>query len=304
MREVLRWSSMHRTLIIGATGAVGGAVAEQLAAAGVPDLSALSRNPEAARLPLGVEVVRGDLTKPESLDDCLAGVDAVFLVWTAPPASVSCCHRADRQDRAAYRLSVFATQDSSSAISSSPTQCEPCMSRLRPRSFRQGLDWTFLRPGMFARNCLGWWAPSIRSGNVVRWPYLGVPTAPVDERDIAAVAVHALREDGHAGAEYVLTGPQSLTQAEQLSAIGHAIGRHIEVVEEISPEKARKELLSIMPAVVIDMLLSAWAAAEGRPAFVSNTISEVTGAPPRSFSDWVVDHAPEFTEAQAPYLQR
>ena len=132
----------------------------------------------------------------------------------------------------------------------------------------------------------------------MRWPYLGVPTAPVDERDIAAVAVRTLCEDGHAGAEYLLTGPRSLTQAEQLSAIGHAIGRHIEV-EEISPEKARKELLSIMPAAVIEMLLSAWAAAEGQPAFVSDTFSEVTGAPPRSFSDWVADHAREFIGAAA-----
>ena len=62
------------------------------------------------------------------------------------------------------------------------------------------------------RKRLSWWAPQIRAGDVVRWPYLAAPTAPIDERDIAAVAVRALCEDGHAGAEYVLTGPQSLSQ--------------------------------------------------------------------------------------------
>jgi hypothetical protein len=36
------------------------------------------------------------------------------------------------------------------------------------------------------------------------------------------------------------------------------------------PVQAKNELLSIMPAVIIDMLLSAWAAAEGQPAFVGN----------------------------------
>ena len=56
--------------------------------------------------------------------------------------------------------------------------------------------------------------------DVVRWPYLAAPTAPIDERDIAAVAVRALCEDGHAGAEYVLTGPQSLSQSEQVATIG------------------------------------------------------------------------------------
>ena len=64
-------------------------------------------------------------------------------------------------------------------------------------------------------NCPNWWAPQIRTGDVVRWPYLAAPTAPIDERDIAAVAVRALSEDGHAGAEYVLTGPQSLSQSSR-----------------------------------------------------------------------------------------
>jgi hypothetical protein len=41
---------------------------------------------------------------------------------------------------------------------------------------------------------VAWWAPQIRTGDVVRWPYGAVETAPIDERDIAAVAVRALSE--------------------------------------------------------------------------------------------------------------
>jgi len=41
----------------------------------------------AAGLPPEVEVVRGDLTVPETLDRCLEDVDTVFLVWVAPPAA-------------------------------------------------------------------------------------------------------------------------------------------------------------------------------------------------------------------------
>ena len=96
---------------------------------------------------------------------------------------------------------------------------------------------------MFAANALCWWAPQIRAGgDVVRWPHLAAPTAPIDERDIAAVAVRALCEDGHAGAEYVLTGPQSLSQFEQISTIGGVIGRSLRI-EEMSPDEARRELL-------------------------------------------------------------
>src|SRR5205814_6757374 len=117
-----------------------------------------------------------------------------------------------------------------------------------------GLQWTFLRPGMFAANALSWWAPQIRSGDVVRWPHLAVPTAPIDERDIARVAVRALCEDGHAGAEYVLTGPQSLSQFEQVRTIGRVIGRPLRI-EEMSPDEARREWLPIMPAFAVNMLL-------------------------------------------------
>jgi hypothetical protein len=42
------------------------------------------------------------------------------------------------------------------------------------------------------------------------------------------------------------------------------------------------------------MLLSAWAAALGRPAYVTTTISEITGTPARTFGQWVADHAAEF----------
>ena len=146
---------------------------------------------------------------------------------------------------------------------------------------------------MFTSNARSWWAPQIRAGDVVRWPYPAAPTAPIDDRDIAAVAVRALCEDGHARAEYVLTGPQSLSQFEQLSTIGGVIGRSLRL-EEISPEEARRELLTLMPACVVNMLLDAWAAAIGQPAFVTSTVAEITGAPARTFRDWATDHAAEF----------
>ncbi|MFL6234278.1 MAG: NmrA family NAD(P)-binding protein, partial [Thermoanaerobaculia bacterium] len=153
-----------------------------------------------------------------------------------------------------------------------------------------GLQWTFLRPGMFAANALAWWGPQIRAGGVVRWPYGEAPTAPIHERDVAAVAVRALLEDGHGRAEYVLTGPESLSQREQVTAIGEGIGRPLRF-EEISSEEARRELP--FPASALDMLLKAWAAALGHPALVTSTVEEVTGKPARSFRDWVSDHTGE-----------
>ena len=157
-----------------------------------------------------------------------------------------------------------------------------------------GVEWTFLRAGLFAGNARHFWGPQIRAGDVVRWPYLDAPTAPTDERDLAAVAVRTLCEDGHADAEYVLTGPQSLTQAEQVHTIGRAIGRSLRV-EEMSPDEAQSELLPVLgSSTVVNMLLNAWAAAIGQPAFVTSTFAELTGAPPRTFLEWATDHAAEF----------
>ena len=235
---------------------------------------------------------RKDLILPEALDSCLEGIDSVFLVWTAPAAVVA--PALERITKHARRI-VFLSAPLKTAhpLLQQPNPLRAVGEQIERLIETSGLMWTFLRPGVFAANVLSWWAPQIRAGDVVRWPYLAAPTAPIDERDIAAVAVWALCEDGHAGAEYVLTGPQSLSQLEQVSAIGRVIGRSL-CIEEISPDEARRELLTIGPLPVVNMLLQAWAAAIGQPAHVTSTVAEITGTPPKTFLDWATDNATEF----------
>jgi len=175
-----------------------------------------------------------------------------------------------------------------------PNPIRSMTEEIEQRIEASGLQWTFLRPHMIAANALIWWAPQTRAGDVVRWPYLETPTAPIDERDIAAVAVHALCEDKHAGAEYVITGPQSLSQLEQISTIARVIGRTLRI-EEIPPDQARSESLPGIPTpVILNTLLDAWAAAAGQPAYVTSTVEEITGTPARRFEEWATDHAAEF----------
>ena len=155
-----------------------------------------------------------------------------------------------------------------------------------------GLESTIIRPGMFASNVLPWWANVIRTGGVVRWPYGAAETAPVDDRDVAAVAARTLYQDGHAGGDYVLTGPESLSQAEQVSIIGDVIGRRI-TFEELSPEEFRSETEGSWPRPVVEMLLDAWGATMGRPAFVTSAVADILGSA-RSFRQWAADHAGAF----------
>jgi uncharacterized protein YbjT (DUF2867 family) len=156
-----------------------------------------------------------------------------------------------------------------------------------------GLEWTFIRPGVFSSNALFWWGPSIRDGDVVRWPYGAAETAPIDERDVAAVAARALYEDRHVGGDYVLTGPESLSQAEQVSVIGDVLGRRVRF-EELSPEEFRRETAETWPRPAVDMLLAAWGATIGHPAYVTSTVADVVGSPPRTFRQWVSEHADAF----------
>ena len=109
----------------------------------------------------------------------------------------------------------------------------------------------------------------------------------------AAVAVDALCQDGQAGAEYVLTGPQSLNQFEQVSSIGRVIGRSLRM-EEILPDQARSVLLTVASADGVNMLLAAWAAAIGQPAHVTSAVAEITGVSPKTFLDWATDNAASF----------
>ncbi|MEO8127631.1 MAG: NAD(P)H-binding protein [Bryobacteraceae bacterium] len=282
---------MNRVLVIGATGTVGRQVLSQLPPTGAY-VRAMARNPDTAGLPPKMEVVRGDLTVPETLDACLDGMDVVFLVWTAPPATVeSALERIAKHARRIVFLS--APLKTPHPLFQQPNPGRTLAERIERVIESSGLQWTFLRPGMFAANAVHWWAPQIRSGDVVRWPYPAVPTAPIHEDDIAAVAVRALSDEKHAGAEYVLTGPQSLTQTQQISTIARVIGRPLRV-EEISPDEARRELTDVLPLFILNILLDAWAAAAGQPALVTSTVAEVTGAPPRMFLDWAIDHAAEF----------
>jgi hypothetical protein len=49
------------------------------------------------------------------------------------------------------------------------------------------------------------------------------------------------------------------------------------------------------------MLLAAWGATMGRPAWVTSTVADVIGAAPRTFRQWADDHAAAFQdEAPAP----
>jgi uncharacterized protein YbjT (DUF2867 family) len=276
-------------VVVGGTGRVGRQVVTQLTKSGRP-VRSVSRGLNPGGLPPGAEAARGDLADPASLEAHLRDAQSLFLLWPFTSAEVTA--------GLAPKVAEIAARHVTRVVYLS---AQPAADR--PDSFwalvegaieESGAEWTFLRPTGFAANTL-MWADQIRSGDVVRWPFGAAGRALIDERDIASVAVRALTEDGHAGARYVLSGPEVLTQAEQLAAIGEAIGRDL-TWEEL-PKQAAVEALAAAwgDRGFAEGAVNAWEWFVDHPETVTPTVSDITGAPARRFADWAAANAAAFT---------
>ncbi|MBE1531107.1 NAD(P)H-binding protein [Actinomadura algeriensis] len=270
-------------LVTGATGNVGRHVVGELLCAGAK-VRALTRDPASARLPAEVEVAR-------TADAPLDGVTAIFL----NPA-VYWGGLGDLLPRAAeHGVRRVVMLSSAAALDPDPAN-ELAAHHLRFEGAieESGLEWTFVRPGEFASNALGW-RDAIRAGEPVREPYAAGRTTPIHERDIAAVAGRALLTDGLVGACPVLSGPEALADPEKARLIGEAIGRPVPF-EEITPEEARKEMLALpyMREGLVDVLLRLRADAVDADVAPTGEVERITGRPARTFADWAADHADDF----------
>nr|AEU17892.1 putative hydroxylase/dehydratase [Streptomyces antibioticus] len=279
-----------KILVTGARGSIGSRVAGKLVERGLPVRGGV-RDLAAPGLPEGVEAVQADLTRPETLARALEGVDKVFL-YTVPEGIAGFV---DEARAAGVRHVVLL---SSIAVTWPDADRDPIgrmhLAVERPIE-ESGLGWTFVRPEALATNALGW-APEIRGGDMVRCAYPGAYTTPVHEEDIADVVVAALTTPGHRSAAYALTGPETLTQAEQVALIGEALGRAVRC-ERMPEQEARAVLEGLYPAEVVDAILAGQAARDGRPAEVLDTIRAVTGRPARTFREWAGDHVAAFRPA-------
>lgn len=270
-------------LITGATGNVGRHVVGELLTAGAK-VRALSRDPATARLPGEVEVAP---TAEMPLD----GVTSLFLnpavFWHGLDDLLT--RAADHGVRRVVMLSSAAAldEDPANELAAHHLGIERAIEA-------SGMEWTFTRPGEFASNALGW-RTAISAGDAVRGPYAAARSAPIHERDIAAVAAKALLTDALLGARPLLSGPESLTHPEMVRQIGEATGLPARF-EEITPEEARAEMLArpYMREGLADVLLRLRADAVDHPAEPSPEVERITGRPARTFAEWAADHADDF----------
>jgi uncharacterized protein YbjT (DUF2867 family) len=282
----------QRVLVTAATGNVGPHAVAGLLDAGVAVRAlVLPDDPAARRLPAEVELHRGSLSDVDSVAAALDGITDVFLMWpfftldvTTAPTVVEMIE--ERARRVAFVSSVGVHI----GLERRDNNCHAYLEELLRDT---DLDWTFLRTTGFMANAMGF-AGQLRTGDVVRFPYGTAARTPVHEADVAAVGVRALTSDGHAREAYLVTGPEVLTQQEQVSVLGEVLGRDLKW-EDVPAHAAREQMVAAgWPPAYADGALDYFAMLTREPELLSPVVREVLGRPPRTFRQWAGEHAAHF----------
>ena len=278
---------MNAILVTGATGNVGRPLVTQLASAGA-QVRAVSRHPETARFPAGVDVVT-------SAAEGLRGASAVFLNSRALGDDLAPVVEQARRE-GVRRLVALSAINADDDFSRQPSRFRGDRNKeVEQLAVDSGLEWVSLRPTVFITNFFGVWAPQIQAGDVVNGPYAAASTAPIVDRDISAVAAHALLTDDLVGRKIPMTGPQAFTNAEMVDVIGNVIGRPLRY-NEVPPELVRQRFVGLgFSAEFADAYIAFLSATVEKPALVTHEVEKILGRPAETFADAVSAHQDLFT---------
>ena len=278
-------------LITGASGNVGKEVLKQIIPTGVEVRAAFQSVSKTAGAPPGVEFVTVDYNQPETLRTALKAVERVFLVGP-PTAQLPALERKAMEVivqsgvRQVVKLSAMGGRE---AIF--PRQHAESEDYIQAT----GVPYTFLRPNGFMQNMVNYNAPTINAQNAFYGSEGDGRVSHIDIRDVAAVAVKALTEDGHVGRAYTLTGPAALTNNEIAQILSDELGREIRFIN-LAPAQLKEALLSAgVPEWNADALLDLQRFyREGKAATVTRDVQQILDRQPISFAQFFRDHKSAF----------
>lgn len=282
---------MTGVLVTGGTGKTGSALVELLRGNGVP-VRVASRHPAAD----DPDAVRFDWGDPATHPAALRGVDRVFLVPpvnTVDPLPLVGPFLAEAQRLGTRRVALLG---SAIVLPNAPSALEVAAQvRARP-------GWVVLRASGFMQNFL---SPHpvgerIRQHGEIRTAAGDGRVGWIDARDIAAAAYALLtdpRIEPSDQRDYLLTGPKALSYHDAAAIITARTGRLVRVEAIGADEQAASYRVAGMSAE----FAAAIAAVEdsiraGREGQVSTAVLDLTGRPPRTFAEFVQDHATEWAE--------
>lgn len=214
-----------KVLVTGGTGNVGSLVVKELLVRGV-DVRVFSREqPEAGKLPPGVEVAIGDLLDPVSIEKALQGIDKMFLlnaVVTDELSQALIAYGVARRSGIKHitYLSVFKVDQ----FKDVPHFASKLAVEGALREF--DVPFTILRPGYYIQND-GRLKDALLGGGVYPMPIGTAGIANVDIRDIAEGAAISLTGQGHEDQFYDLVSSTLVSGPGNAAIWSRALGKEI-----------------------------------------------------------------------------
>ncbi|WP_405138498.1 SDR family oxidoreductase [Nocardia sp. NBC_01388] len=270
-------------VVTGATGNVGSVVVRLLTEAG-EKVVAVSRGEKPVDLPEGVEHRRGDVGDLGSLATAVTGADTLFLLITGEQLVTGPDPKELLDTVAAQGIRRVVFLSSQGAVTRPESPAYARTIAFEKALAASDLEWTAVRPAGFASNTFAWIEP-VRTGRMIPAPFGDIGLPVVAPFDIAAVVAAALREDGHNGQVYTLTGPAVITPREQAAAVAAAFGEPLRFVE-LTSDQARSNMLRFMPESVVDHTLLILGEPTPEEQTVSPDVERVLGRPATSYADW------------------
>jgi uncharacterized protein YbjT (DUF2867 family) len=286
-------------LVTGATGLNGGELVRLLSARGVA-VRALVRNPKKAEalaaLP-NVEIIEGDMARPETLPAALRGVDRAMLISSADATMQEVQSNFIDAAKTAGVKHVVKLSGIMPEVDS-PFRFARMHGEIEKKLERSGIAYTHLRTGEFMHSYFRQ-VPTIVAKGAFFLPMEDAKIASIDVADIAEVAALALTTEGHDGKIYPLTGPEALSMAEVAEKLSTATGTPIRYVN-VAPEQARQAQIDAgVPEARADALAELFAERrKGKEANVYPDIETIIGRRATSFDEFATRHAAIFRGEQ------
>jgi uncharacterized protein YbjT (DUF2867 family) len=273
-------------LVLGGSGRTGSLLAKQLSVGGSKVRSASRHGSQ----------FHFDWDDVDTYEGALSGIDRVYLVaptmrvrYVEPVAKFLDLAEAAGVSHVTL-LSAFNGDQAPEEIDVAAVEVEVAR--------RRGLTHTILRPAWVMQNFADQHLPIVENLLVV--PSGGGAEAFVDALDIAEVAAATLlKPDEHAGATYLLTGPQAITFDEAARTIASVSGRPIKYLDCDQETWINGAVAAGVPPDYAEMLR--WLTGSiisGSGSTPTGDVAAVIGRPATSFEEFALRNAAVWTNEE------
>ena len=272
--------------VTGATGAIGGRVADRLAAAGF-EQRLIVRDTTRAPTPAGApcEVAEfGGYADSESMRAACAGISTLLLVSAREAPDRVAQHRTaiDAAAAAGVERIVYVSFIGAAPHATFTFARDHFATEEHIRA--SGLAFTFSRQNLYMDLL-----PLIAGPDgAIRGPAGHGRVAPVVRDDVADALVAMIADPAHAGRTYELTGPEALTLGEVAALLTELGDRPVSYVDEPLEEAHASRASYGAPAWEVAGWISTYTAiAAGEMDVVTDDVARLTGHAPMSVREFL-----------------